>query len=63
MAKESCSPRSASEAPVEGGGWAQYLENTAAQGVSDHLLHGKGLLLQISHHANNQSCSERFHPT
>ena len=56
MAKESCSPRSASEAPVEGGGWAQYLENTVAQGGSEHLLlHGKGLLLQISHHANNQS--------
>lgn len=55
MAKEPCSPRSASEPLVEGGGWAQYLEYTAAQGFSEHLLHGKGLLLPISHHANNQS--------
>lgn len=56
MAEESCSPRSASEALVEGGGWAQYSEHTAAQGFSEHLLlHRKGLLLPISHHANNQS--------
>ena len=47
MAEESCSPRSASEALVEGGGWAQYSEHTAAQGFSEHLFStGKAYFFQ-----------------